>query len=296
MGNKIGISKGRIIFQFFNYTILIILGLSCFLPMIHVLSLSFSSSAAASSGMVGLWPVQFTTDSYRYVASKAEFWRSTLVSFRRVLIGVPAQMIMTILIAYPLSREASNFKSRNIYTWFFIITMLFGGGLIPTYMVIKSVKLIDSIWALIIPSMVPVYHIILLLNFFRSVPRSIEEAAFIDGAGHVRTLFQIYVPLSKPALATLILFCAVNHWNSWFDGLIYMNKTTNYPLQSYLQTVIIARDMAEITTADMFSLKNISDRTNKAAQVFLAIIPIACVYPFLQKYFTTGIVLGSVKE
>lgn len=296
MGNKIKVSKGRIIFQIFNYTILSLLALSCLLPMIHILALSFSSSAAASSGMVGLLPVQFTTDSYKYVASKAEFWRATLVSFKRVLLGVPAQMIMTILIAYPLSRETTHFKSRNAYTWFFIITMLFSGGLIPTYMVVKSVKLIDTIWALIVPGMVPVYHVILLLNFFRSIPKSIEEAAFIDGAGHARTLVQIYLPLSKPALATLTLFCAVNHWNSWFDGLIYMNKTTNYPLQSYLQTVIVARDMTEITSAEMFSLRNISERTNKAAQVFLAIIPIACVYPFLQKYFTTGIVLGSVKE
>jgi len=295
MGRKIRISKSRILFQVFNYTILVILTLACLLPMVHVLALSFSSSAAASSGKVGLLPVDFTTDSYGYVAAKHEFWRATLVSVKRVLLGMPLQMLMTVLIAYPLSREATSFRSRNIYTWFFIITMLFNGGLIPTYMVIQSVGLIDSIWALIVPGMVPVFHIILLLNFFRSIPRSIEEAAFIDGAGHVRTLFQIYMPLSKPALATLILFCAVNHWNAWFDGLIYMNKTENYPLQSYLQTVIVQRDMAEITTADMFSLKNISDRTNKAAQIFLAVIPILCIYPFLQKYFTTGIVLGSVK-
>lgn len=290
------ISKSRVVFQVFNYGILILLGLSCLLPLMHVLALSFSSSAAASSGYVKLLPVEFTISAYEYVASKSEFWAAVWVSIKRVIIGVPAQMIITVLIAYPLSRTTKEFKSRNIYTWFFIVTMLFSGGLIPTYMLIRGVGLIDTLGALIIPGMVPVYHIILLMNFFKALPKSIEEAAFIDGAGYWKTLWKIYIPLSKAALATLILFCAVNHWNSWFDGLIYMNTTTKYPLQSYLQTVIIAKDMSLITSADFASLKEVSDRTNKAAQIFLAMIPILSVYPFLQKYFAKGIVLGSVKE
>lgn len=288
-------STSRKVFLAFNYVLLIILGLTCFLPLLHVLALSFSSSAAATAGRVGLWPVEFTLGSYEYVARKPEFWRAAGISIARVLVGVPLQMIVTMLVAYPLSKENNKLMGRNIYLWYFVITMLFSGGLVPTYLTIDALGLIDSFWALILPGLVPIFNIILLLNFFRSLPRDIEEAAQIDGASYWTCLWRIFVPLSKPAMATLILFSAVGHWNAWFDGLIYMNKTVNYPLQSYLQTVVVAKDMSMITSAEFASLKEVSDRTNKAAQVFLAMIPIVCVYPFLQKYFTKGIVMGSVK-
>lgn len=289
------ISVPRRVFLVFNYCFLILLGLSCLLPLLHVLALSFSSSAAATAGQVGLWPVDFTLSSYEYVARKPEFWRATGISILRVIIGVPLQMLVTILVAYPLSKEEDRLSGRSIYLWFFVITMLFSGGMVPTYLTIDMLGLIDSFWVLILPTLVPIFNVILLLNFFRGLPKEIEEAAQIDGASYWTCLWRIFVPLSKPALATLILFSAVGHWNSWFDGLIYMNKTTNYPLQSYLQTVVVQKDMTMITSAEFASLKEVSDRTNKAAQVFLAMIPIVCVYPFLQKYFTKGIVMGSVK-
>ncbi|MGL6175247.1 MAG: carbohydrate ABC transporter permease [Cellulosilyticaceae bacterium] len=290
---KIGLS--RRIFLIINTIILILLALTCFLPLLHVLAISFSSSAAATSGQVGLWPVDFTLGSYEYVARKPEFWRAASISVLRVVVGVPFQMLITILVAYPLSKEEGKLMGRKVYLWYFVVTMLFSGGLIPTYLTIDALGLIDSFWALILPGAVPIFNIILLLNFFRNLPNEIDEAAQIDGANYWICLWKIFVPLSKPALATLVLFSAVGHWNSWFDGLIYMNKTTNYPLQSYLQTVVVAKDMSMITSAEFASLKEVSDRTNKAAQVFLAMIPIICIYPFLQKYFTKGIVLGSVK-
>lgn len=289
------ITVSRKIFIVINYIILTLLGLSCFLPLLHVLALSFSSSNAATAGLVHLWPVNFNLSSYEFVARKPEFWRATGISFMRVAIGMPLQMLITIMVAYPLSKEKEQFRGRSIYLWFFVVTMFFSGGMIPTYLTVSNLGLIDSFWALILPGLVPVFNIILLLNFFRSLPKEIEEAAQIDGASYWTCLWRIFAPLSKPALATLILFSAVGHWNAWFDGLIYMNKTSNYPLQSYLQTVVVAKDLNSMTGEDFMSLKEISDQTNKAAQVFLAMLPIVCVYPFLQKYFTKGIVMGSIK-
>jgi putative aldouronate transport system permease protein len=173
--------------------------------------------------------------------------------------------------------------------------MLFSGGLIPWYMTIKMTGIIDTFWALLLPGAVPIFNVILLLNFFKSLPDEIEEAAEMDGAGRWQALWRIAVPLSAPAVATLTLFCIVTHWNSWFEGLILMNTPSHYPLQSYLQTVIVGRDLSLLTSADIARWADISDRTSKAAQVFVAMVPVLLVYPFLQKYFAEGIVMGSVK-
>lgn len=269
----------------------------CLFPLVHLLALSFSASWAASAKLVKLWPVAFTWSSYEYVMQKPEFVSSLLVSVKRVAIGVPLNMLMIILAAYPLSKEKSELRARNIYAWFFIITMLFSGGLIPTYMLIRSLRMIDTIWALVLPGAVSVYNMLLLMNFLRQLPKEIEESAFLDGAGHLTNLWHIQLPLSLPALATVVMFCTVGHWNAWFDGLIYMNRPEHYPLQSYLQTVVTTIDqrMTNMTTRDIELLKVISNRTTKAAQIFLAALPILAVYPFLQKYFMTGLVLGSVK-
>jgi len=245
--------------------------------------------------MVKFIPIDFTLESYKFVAGKIEFLQAFFISIKRVIVGVIVNMFLTILVAYPLSKSPGTFKQRNFYLWFFLFPMFFGGGLIPWYMTIKMTGLIDKFLALILPGAVPLFNLILLMNFYRSIPKEIEEASFIDGASHWVNLRKIYVPLSLPALATLTLFCIVNHWNSWFDGLILMNSPKNYPLQSYLQTVIVNRDLKLMMTKDVRTINMVSDRTSKAAQVFIAALPVLLVYPFLQKYFTTGIVLGSVK-
>ncbi|MEK4059867.1 MULTISPECIES: carbohydrate ABC transporter permease [Paenibacillus] len=289
------LTASRRVFLIVNYILLSVTAIACILPLINVLAISFSSSSAAAAGYVKLWPVDFTIASYKFALTKHEFLDGFLVSLKRVGLGYAISMTVSILIAYPLSKEKQVLRSRNIYAWFFIVTMLFHGGLIPTYMTIKSVGLLDTLWALVLPSAVSVFNVILLMNFFRELPKEIEEAANMDGAGHWRTLWSIYLPLSKPAVATITLFIVVFHWNSWFDGLIYMNSTTNYPLQSYLQTIIINVDPSTATTNDLLDMSAISDRTFKAAQVFLAAFPILIVYPFLQKYFMKGLVMGSVK-
>lgn len=204
-------------------------------------------------------------------------------------------MLLTILVAYPLSKTARIFPARKVYVWVFLFTMLFQGGLIPWYLTIKYTGLTDNILALVLPGAVPIYNIILLLNFFRQLPKEMEEAAFIDGAGHWTTLWRIFVPTSTAALATITLFSVVGHWNSWFDGIILMNRAEKYPLQSYLQTIVISQNF-QIMGADSYKiLKELSNKTITTAQIFIGAVPILMVYPFLQRYFTKGIVLGSVK-
>jgi putative aldouronate transport system permease protein len=284
------------VFKVFNYIFLTFVSFTCLLPMINQLAISFSSSGAVSMGNVGFWPVDFTWKSYEFMANKPEFFAALGVSTTRLLLAVPLNMLITVLAAYPLSKENKSFKSRKFYVWYIVVTMLFSGGLIPWYMTVKTTGLIDTIWALVLPSAVPVFNIILLMNFFRTVPKEIEEAAIIDGASHWRILVSIYLPVSAPAIATLTLFCIVNHWNSWFDGLIFMNSPNKYPLQTYLQTIIVSRDLSLLqNTKDFRDMLLVSDRTGKAAQIFIAALPVLAVYPFLQKYFTKGIVMGSVK-
>lgn len=289
-------SLGMKIFTVFNYTFLTLLAITCLLPMVNQLAISFSSSSAVAAGKVGLFPVDFTLDSYKYMADKPEFWKSLAVSLERVLLAVPLSMFICVLAAFPLSRLDHEFPARKYYIWVFVVPMLIGGGLIPTYMVVRNTGLIDRIWALVLPYTVNVFNTILLMNFFRSLPKELEEAAYVDGATHWQVLLKIVLPVSKPVLATVTLFVIVNHWNSWFDGLIYLNSPDRYPLQTYLQTQVVSANlMAQESLRDIRQIGLISDRTGKASQIFLAAVPVLMIYPFLQKYFTAGIVMGSVK-
>ncbi|MCU6712573.1 carbohydrate ABC transporter permease [Paenibacillus sp. J5C_2022] len=288
-------SWSRKLFVIFNYLFLSITAILCLAPIIHVLSISLSSMEAVASGQVTLWPVDFTLSAYEYALTKEAFSTSLFVSVKRVILGTSLQMIMIVLLAYPLSKEDNKFKFRTLYVWIVFITVLISGGLIPYYMTIRYTGLLDSIWALVIPISVPVFSVVLLLNFFRGLPKELEESAFMDGAGHFTTLWSIFVPLSKPALATLLLFSMVGHWNSWFDGLIFMNSADKYPLQSYLQTIVVNTESEILTEAQAEMMKELSNRTFKAAQIFIGALPILLVYPFLQKHFMKGIVLGSVK-
>lgn len=282
-------------FSVINGCFLLLAALVCIIPLIHILAVSFSSSSAAAAGKVVFWPVEFSLNSYAYVAKRPAFWHSMMVSFERIAIGGVINLLLTILCAYPLSKERAEFRFRSFYAWAFFVTMLFSGGLIPWYTVIRQAGLLDSIWALVLPGAVPVFSVILLLNFFREIPKELSEAAFIDGAGHWITLWKLYVPVSKPALATITLFSLVGHWNSWFDGLILMNNADNYPLQSYIQTIVVQRSYSMLSRQEISELATVSDRTLRSSQIFLGTLPIIMVYPFLQKYFVKGIVLGGVK-
>ena len=294
-GVRVRESLGSRIFTIINGLFLVLLALMCVLPLVNILAVSLSSNAAATAGLVKLWPVEFTLKSYEYVAKRAAFWRSLGVTLLRCLLGVSLNVLMCILTAYPLSKDNQKLRARTVYTWFFFITMLVNGGLIPQYMTIKSVGILGTIWALVLPGAVPVLSMVLMLNFFRAIPEELEEAAFMDGASHWSILMKIYVPLSKASIATICLFALVYHWNSWFDGIIMMNKPDQYPLQSYLHTIIIQGDTSVNSTTDWQTMALISDRTVKCAQIFLSTLPIVAAYPFLQRYFVKGMVMGSVK-
>ncbi|MGI6672280.1 MAG: carbohydrate ABC transporter permease [Christensenellales bacterium] len=284
------------VFKVFNYAFCITVSLLCILPMVHVFALSLSSPQYVNANKVGIFPVGFTIQAYKELLDKPQFFVSMGISFKRVAIALVVNMSMIILSAYPLSKTKSQFRGRQVYVWIFIISMLFSGGLIPTYLVVNATGLLNTIWALVIPGAVQVGNIILLQNFIRALPDEITEASFIDGAGHWRTLGQIVLPLCKPSLAAISLFVMVGHWNDWFSGTIYMQNVKNYPLQSYLQTQIIDWTKLDIEFIDPEMLAaRTAESSSRAAQMFLAMLPILSVYPFLQRYFTTGIVMGSVK-
>lgn len=277
--------------------LLTLITLLCMTPLVHTIAVSFSGSSAATAGSVTFWPKQFTTYSYRMLLEDNRFFRAFSISVERVVLGGALQFILTVLMAYPLSKETSAFRSRNIYMWIIVATMLFNGGLISWYMVIKTAGMLDSIWALVVPSAVPVFNVILLLNFFRSLPRELEEAAKVDGTGAWRTLFRIYLPVSLPALATVTLFSIVGHWNAFFDGLVLINTPEQQPLQTYIQQLVV--EMANLNTLSVEEIRRLSEVSNKtlnAAKIMVSMIPVLIVYPLLQKYFISGIVMGSVKE
>jgi putative aldouronate transport system permease protein len=293
-------SVPRRIFLVANTVFLLIVAIICIAPFVNLLAVSFSNKVAVAAGEVTFWPVGFTLVSYDFITNTSKFIQSLVVSLKRTALGVPVNLLLIVLTAYPLSKTTKEFRARNVFSWFFVVTILFYAGLIPTYMVVRTTGLIDRIWALILPGALPVFSMLVVMNYMRSLPKELEEAAYIDGATHVQTLVRIILPVATPTLATVTLFSFVGHWNSWFDGMIYMNKIQHYPLQTYLQTVVVNPEEFLRSNTDLSGnltkyLAMVSARTTGAAQMFLAMIPILAVYPYLQKYFTTGLVLGSVK-
>lgn len=290
-------TPARKAFLVFNYLFLTVTSLVCILPFIHLLAMSFSSSSAVAAGRVAFWPVEPTLAAYEFALKGGEFTQALWISVQRVVLGVSVNLVLMIITAYPLSKSKQKLAGRNIYMVFFVITMIINGGLIPTYILVVNLGLLNSLWSLILPGAVPVYNMIILMNFIRGLPEEIEEAALIDGAAPIVCLVRVLLPLLAPSLATVGLFSIVNHWNDWFSGIIYMQDSSRYPLQTYLQTLL--RDFEEILRlaqgdyTQIISMMNA--RTGRAAQLFLGALPILLIYPLLQKHFTTGLVLGSVK-
>lgn len=292
------IPVSRKLFQFFNVAFLALAAFLCLLPVINLAAVSFSARSIVESNQVGLWPKGFNVSAYRYIIDNPQFFQSMGVTVKRVLLGWTVTLGLTVLMAYPLSKDKKTFRLRGLYVWFFMITMVFHGGLIPTYLVVNELEMVNSIWALVLPDAVVMFYVLLMLNFFREIPKELEEAALIDGAGWLMTLVKVYLPLSLPSLATVTLFILVGHWNAWFDGLIYMNLPERYPLMSYLQSMLLNVDLTQINSsmlANNPSLLEITGRSLRAAMIMACTLPILLVYPFLQRYFVKGMLLGSVK-
>ena len=297
---KVKESVSRKIFSVFNYLFLGLLSLSCLLPLINLFAISFSARSMVDANAVSFWPKGFNTAAYEYILSNKQYFQSFAITLGRVILGWAVNLVLIILVAYPLSKDdPRKFRCRKYYTWFFLVTMVFNGGLIPTYLVVSKLHMINSFWALILPEAVPMFCVLIMLNFFRGLPKDIEEAALVDGANWFVTMVKIYLPLSKPSLATVSLFVIVNHWNAWFDGLIYMNLPEKYPLMTYLQSVVLKFDVTKITSEQLMlnpNLMEVTGRGIKGALILLCTVPILMIYPFLQKYFVSGVVMGSVKE
>jgi putative aldouronate transport system permease protein len=287
---------GSLLIDIVVTVVLVILALSTILPLWYTLCLSLSDKSAAAAGLVTLWPVGFNLTSYQSIVGDVQFFHSFWISIQRVVLGTGAELIATLLMAYPLSKSVRQFPARNVIMWFLIFAWLFSGGLIPWYQTMKSIGMINNIWGLVLGNSLPIFNVILAVNFFRSLPKEIEEAALIDGAGPWQIFLQIYLPLSKPMIATIALFSMVYHWNEFFNGLVLSTRQAFYPLQTYIQQQIVVINTATLTQDQIQLLNEISNQTLNAAKIFIAMIPILLIYPFLQKYFIKGITLGSVKE
>lgn len=285
-------SLSRKIFVFCNTVFLVTVALLCLLPLINLLAISFSGKSAANSGIVTFWPVDFTPLAYIKTFGNNNFVRSMGIALLRTSLGTLLSMFVITTAGYALSKE---FRGRTVLMWFFVFTMLFSGGLIPSYMVNTSLGLKNNFLVYILPGAFGCYNLILIMNFFKSIPKALEEAALIDGASFFTVLRKIYLPLSKAGLATVALFIMVGNWNEWFTGILYMSDTKNYPLASFLQVIVVQGNKQDLAM-DPASATAMSERTIKAAQVFIGALPILLVYPFLQKYFVKGIVMGAVKE
>lgn len=281
------------------HLIVIILGLICLLPLINIVAISFSGSAAVTANKVGLLPVDFTTLAYSRIVSDSQFWRSFGISVIRVALTLALNLVLVIPMSYAMTRKTSEFRFRNVYMNLLIFAMLFNGGMIPTYIVVKNLGLLNTIWALILPGAVPIFSVILMMNFFKGIPRALEEAAIVDGANPLQVLLHVMVPCAKPSIATISLFSVVGSWNDFFSGLIYMQKVKDYPIMTYIQSLSI--DLQELVNnaASSSALENISELSNRnlnAAKIVVAVIPLLLIYPFLQKYLISGMTMGAVKE
>ncbi|MGI6182876.1 MAG: carbohydrate ABC transporter permease [Candidatus Fimadaptatus sp.] len=296
MNASLSRSKGYFAFTVFNYILMGILALTCLLPIIHVLAVSFSDAASAGANKVTFFPMGFNTAAYDLVFRNAVFGRSFVISVVRTVVGTAISLLCTVLVAYPLSKDKSELKGRNIIRWIFVIPMLINGGVVPGFILIRNLHLINSIWALILPGCVPGMYIVMMMNFFRGINRGLLDSAAIDGADEITTLTRIILPLSTASIATIVLFTLVRYWNEWFGGLIFMSERSMWPLQTLLQQMMKTMDVTGFSSSDITMLTKLSDRSFRAAQIIIATVPIMCVYPFMQRFFITGITLGSVKE
>lgn len=287
---KIRVSAGSRIFDWINIVFLTLLALACFYPFWDCLVVSFSSLKSYLSTGIHLWPSEWSAEGYGYMLKSLELWRSYANSIFITVVGTLINMLITTMTAYVLSKK--DLKGQRVFMFMAVFTMMFSGGIIPTYIVVKDMGLMNSIWSMIIPTAINTYNLIILRNFFMELPAELEEAALLDGCTEIGVLFRIMLPISKPALTTVTLFYAVDHWNDFFSAIMYINDKDAWPLQLYLRSMLFQNDAAYSSGGESLFLLG---QPMKMAAVILAIVPIMCAYPFFQKYFTTGITAGAVK-
>ena len=265
--------------------------LSAILPFLNVVSKSLSKESAVLAGWVTFWPIGFSSKAYQVVLLNHEFIRALGVSVVVTVVGTILMTAATILTAYPLSRR--YLRGQRFFRLLYILTMLFSGGLIPSYLVVRGVGLIDNLFALILPNLVGVFEMILVANYFLTIPDDIEDSAKMDGASNLTILTRIMVPVAMPVIATIILFYAVGRWNEFFAALMYLNRRELRPLQVYLRDLIVQADTTQMANELM---DEVPQESVMGATLVAATVPILIVYPFLQRYFVRGMLVGAIKE
>jgi len=279
-----------------NVIIMIIIGgfcIFCILPMIHILALSLSGNRAIMSGEVGLWPVELTFQAYEGVLANARMVRSLLFTVALVIGYTAVALVATILAAYPLSRR--NFKGKNVMFGLIIVTMFFNPGIIPHFLLVKELHMLNTVWSLVLPLLISAFLLIILKTSFSQLPIELEDSAWLDGCGHVRYLTRVVIPLSLPVLATLALYYAVDRWNMFQDALYYINDQDLYPIQLRLYEMVINSQTNDATAQEGFNSTAPVPQSLKAASIMFATVPILLVYPWLQRYFISGMLVGAVK-
>ena len=290
--NKFHNTKAGKIFDVVNIIFLAILGLLMVLPFIYVVAGSFATEHEIASRSFFLWPREFSLESYKYIFSTSTFIRSLLITIGVTVVGTIIQLFCTFTFAYPLSRR--HLKGRKFLLNMVIFAMLFSGGMIPTFLVVKSLGLIDSYWALILPIAINPFNLMIIKNFFQEMPIELEESAKMDGCTEIGILWRIVLPLSKPVIATFTLFYAVGIWNDFMSGLLYINDSAKWPIQLLLRQITMSSNAAN-ALANMDPNYIPPEQGLKFAVIIVATLPILIFYPFLQKHFAEGMLIGSVK-
>ncbi len=283
-------NKSERAFDVVNNIIMCFVGLACFFPFVYMMALSLSSAEAVINNQVSVWPVGFNFDSYKQIFSYPNFFKAYGNTLFYTMAGTSISLFMTVIFAYPLSK--SYLKGKNLIMKFVVFSMFFSGGLIPNYLVVSSLKLTNTIWAMLLPFAINQFNLIILINFFKGIPEEIEEAAIIDGLDYFGILLRIVLALSMPAIATIALYTAVFFWNDWFNGLIYL-RADQFPVMLFLRNIVSGA--ASIGDGAGSADKSTIEITIKSAVIMTTTIPIICLYPFMQRFFVKGLTLGAVK-
>ena len=281
-------------FDVFLVILMLLLSCAFLYPLLNMLALSVSDAQTLKSSPIYLLPVGFSLESYKALLGDNRILLYYWNTIKYAAVGTFIMLLTTSLMAYPLSITA--LRGRKLVSVILTITMFFGGGLIPYYVTIMRLKLIDTFWVMVLPGAISAYNVIVFKTFFMSIPESLKESAFLDGAGHMRVLFSIVLPLSKAVLATFALFSIVGYWNDYLTALLYLRDDRKYPIQLLMRRLLVLMDYKDASTAQLLKdFRSISSRTTKAAATIITVVPILCIYPFMQKYFAKGVLVGSIK-
>ena len=293
-GSKIRKSLGDRIVDVVIYVVLGLVALSTVLPFLYVLAGSFATDKELTEKAFFIIPEVWSLNAYKYAINTANILRGLKNSIILTILGTVCCMVFSLTFAYPLSKK--HFRGRNLVLNMVIFTMLFGGGMIPCYLVYNAYGLYDTYWALVLPALISPFNMIIIKNFFQELPQELEDAAYIDGCSDMKTFTRIMLPLSKPVVASISLFYGVGFWNDYFSSMIYLNTPEKYPIQIQLRSIILLTSQISEVAMDYYDMNGAPpDKAVKMACTVIATVPILCVYPFVQKYFTKGVMVGAVK-